>query len=53
MIKGAKVHNVGNIVFSTNSAGKTGKLHVKNEVFFLMWLKNDIISFLTQNGLKT
>ena len=24
--KGAKVHNVGNIVFSTNSAGKTGEL---------------------------
>ena len=53
MTKGAKAHNVGNTGFSTNSAEETGKLHVKNEVVLFMELKNDIISFLTQNGLKT
>ena len=53
MTKGTKVHNVGNIVFLTNSVGKTGQLHVKNEVVLFMGLKNDIISFLTQNGLNT
>ena len=30
MTKEAKVYNVGKTVFSTNGAGKTGQLHVKN-----------------------
>ena len=32
MTKEARLHNVGKTVFSTSGAGKTGQLHVKNEI---------------------
>ena len=44
MTKEARLHNVGKIVSSTNGAGKTGPLHVKNEIrsFFNSKHKNKL-----------
>ena len=53
MIKEAILYDGEKTVSSITGAEKTRQLHVKNEVVLFMGLKNDIISFLTQNGLNT
>ena len=44
MTKEARLHNGGKPVSSTNCAGKTGQLHVKNEIrsFFNTIYKNNL-----------